>query len=62
MSDSSKTINDKDIIIELHSQEIELLMALRKNWRFGEVTIMMRDGLPYRIMRVQEFIELSKKQ
>lgn len=51
--------NDTDIIIELHPKEIELIRALRHNWRFGEITIMVRDGLPYRLKRVQEFIDLD---
>jgi hypothetical protein len=51
--------NDTDIIIELHPKEIQLIKALRNNWRFGEVTILVRDGLPYRLKRVQEFIDLD---
>jgi hypothetical protein len=47
-------------IIELHPFEMELLKALRHKWRFGEVTILMRSGLPFRLVRVQEFIDLTK--
>jgi hypothetical protein len=47
-------------IIELHPFEMELLKALRHKWRFGEVTILMRNGLPFRLVRVQEFIDLTK--
>ena len=53
--------HDTDIIIELHPKEIELIRALRNNWRFGEVTIIVRDGLPYRLKRIQEFIDLDSK-
>lgn len=52
---------DSDIIIELHPQEIQLIKAIRKNWRYGEVTILVRDGIPYRLKRVQEFIDLDKR-
>lgn len=53
--------NDTTIIIELHPNEIQLIKALRNNWRFGEVTIMVRDGVPCRLKRVEEFIDLDKK-
>ena len=46
-------------LIELHRSEVELLHALRRNWRYGEVTIVMRDGLPVRLKRVSEFIDLN---
>ena len=42
-------------IVELHPQEIQLLKSLRHNWRFGEVTILVRDGLPFRLLRSLTF-------
>ena len=51
--------NGTDIIIELHPQEMQLIKALRNNWRFGEVTILVREGIPYRLKRVEEFIDLD---
>ncbi len=48
-----------DTITELHPKEMELLRALRTQWRFGEVTILMRDGLPFRLRRVTEFDDLT---
>ena len=51
--------SDSDIIIELHPNEIQLIKAIRNNWRFGEITIVVRDGVPYRLKRVEEFIELN---
>lgn len=57
---STSSLNvDTDIIIELHPKEIQLIKAIRNNWRFGEVTILVRDGLPYRLKRVQEFLDLD---
>ena len=53
--------NDSTIleIIDLYPQEMELLKAIRNNWRYGEVTILVRDGLPYRLRRVTDFVELN---
>ena len=55
--------NDTAIIeiLELHPNEIQLLKAIRHKWRFGEITILVRDGLPFRMVRVQEFVDLTKK-
>ena len=56
------TNNDTVIeILELHRSEMELLHNLRKNWKYGEVTIIMRDGLPVRLRRVTEFADLTSK-
>ena len=46
-------------IISLRPQEIQLIKSLRNNWRFGEVVIIMRDGIPTRLKRVTEFIDLN---
>ena len=52
--------NDTTIeIIDLYPQEMELIKALRNVWRFGDVTIKMKDGIPYRLVRTMEFIELN---
>jgi hypothetical protein len=53
--------NDSTIIIELHPQEIELIHNLRTKFRFGEITIIMREGVPFRIRRITEFEDLDKK-
>lgn len=52
-------VNDTTTVLELYPQEVRLLMALRKRWRFGEVTILTKEGIPYRIVRVQESIDLN---
>lgn len=54
--------SDTTVIIELHPNEIQLIKALRNNWRFGEITILVREGIPYRLKRVQEFIDLETKE
>ena len=49
-------------ILELHPNEVELLNSIRNRWRWGEMTILIRDGKPVRLMRVQEFIDLTEKE
>lgn len=46
-------------IMSLHPTEMNLLYALRNNWRYGEVVIIMRDGLPYRLKKVEIFEDLN---
>lgn len=46
-------------ILELHPQEVELLRHLRTRFKFGEITIIMRDGLPARVKRITEFGDLD---
>lgn len=55
-------LSDTVVILELLNQEIELIKAIRSKWRFGEITIQVREGVPYRIMRVQEFIDLNNPE
>jgi len=53
-------MNDTIIdIINLHPKEVQLLKSIRNNWRFGEITIITRDGLPVRLRRVIEFDDLQ---
>jgi hypothetical protein len=52
---------DTDIIIELHPYEMQLIRQLRNNFRFGEIVILVREGLPYRLKRVTEFSDLDTK-
>lgn len=46
-------------MLVLRPQEMQLIKNLRTNFRFGEVTIIMRDGIPFRLKRITEFAELS---
>jgi len=53
--------NDSTIeIIELKPQEVDLIRFLRNSIRFGEVVIKIRDGLPVRLVRIQEFADLGE--
>lgn len=58
---TSVFVSDTTVVLELHPQEVQLLKAMRENWRHGEITIMVRDGLPFRIKRVWENIDLTDK-
>lgn len=51
----------QDTIVELHPYELELLLSIRNKWRFGEITIIARDGLPVRIRRVTEFLDMAEE-
>ena len=46
-------------IIDLHPKELSLIIALRGRFRFGEVIIIMRDGVPQRLKKVELFDDLS---
>jgi hypothetical protein len=53
-----KQSNDTLIeILELHPNELSMLRDMRTRFKFGEVTIIMRDWLPVRWKRITEFGE-----
>ena len=56
--------NDTTIIeiIDLHPYEIQLIRQLRGKFRFGEITVIMKDGIPFRIKRITEFANLDEKR
>ena len=54
-TDSSRVID----IIDLSPQEMQLLKTLRSRFKFGEVTIIMRDGVPQRIKRIVDIVDLG---
>lgn len=45
--------------MELHPVEQELILRIRKKFRYGEVTVETRDGLPYRIGRTISYERLD---
>ena len=61
---SSTQTNDSEIIeiVHLHPNEMQVIRAIRNQWRFGDITIKVRDGLPFRMLRVQEFVDLGGKE
>ena len=46
-------------LIELHPKELSLIVALRGKFPNGDVTIVMRDGVPQYIKRVLEIDHLD---
>jgi hypothetical protein len=50
-------VNKKEV--ELHPNELALVLALRK-YPYGEIVIMMRDGVPQRFKKVEIFEDLNK--
>ena len=43
---------------DLNQKEQALIVALRTKFRFGEVIIIMRDGVPMRLKKVEIFDDL----
>ena len=48
---SASETKTEHVVIELHPREVELITLLR-DIRFGEVVIMLRDGLPADVLEV----------
>lgn len=44
---------------ELKQQEIDLIYLIRNVYRFGEVTILTRDGLPQDILKTIKRVRLG---
>ena len=53
--------NDTTVIdiVTLHPNEMQLLKMLRSKFRYGDITIIIQDGVPVRIKRVTEFENLK---
>lgn len=45
-------------ITTLHPSEMQLLKMLRTRFRYGDVTIIMQDGVPLRVKRITEVEDL----
>lgn len=43
----------------LHAQELELILAIRRDYRFGQITIETREGLPFDILQTVKRTRLS---
>lgn len=44
---------------DLHALEIELLTRIRNKYRFGEITIILHNGLPQKIKEVTRYEDLK---
>ena len=58
MSKQNQKITLKDLG-ELCQQEIELIHYIRTRFRYGDIIIQTRDGLPYRIAKTTEYQSLD---
>lgn len=47
------------LLNELHPKEVALLLSLRNKFRYGDVVVKMRDGIPQRLSKVTEFDDLG---
>lgn len=45
---------------ELRQQEVELIFLIRNVYRFGEVTILTRDGLPQDVVKTVMRVRLGQ--
>jgi len=57
MEEKNQKITPKDLG-ELNQKEIDLIYWIRTRFRFGELIILVRDGLPYRITKAFESKDL----
>lgn len=46
--------------LELHPNELALILAVRNKFRFGEVIVIVRDGVPQRLKKVEIFEDLNQ--
>lgn len=44
---------------KLHPKEVQLIYYIRNKFKYGDVVVQTRDGLPYRISRAVEYQELG---
>lgn len=49
-----KLNKNKDLLGDLHDNEVMLIELIRTKYRFGEITIITRDGLPMDILKTVE--------
>jgi len=47
--------------MELHPSEVELIMRIREQFRYGRVEIFTKDGLPTAIEKTVERVNLSNR-
>jgi hypothetical protein len=49
--------SEKKMVLELHKNEVALILAIRKRFRHGEVIVIVRDGIPQYIKRAWESLD-----
>lgn len=58
-SQTAPQLNQNDGLGVLHPLEIELIKRIREKYRFGEVTLILHEGLPRKIKAVTIFEDLK---
>lgn len=58
MSKIPENIKEYDVL-PLRQQELDLIYLLRKRYRFGNVEIVMRDGVPVDVIKTIERTRLG---
>lgn len=58
MLEPQKTKVKKEDLGEITQAELSLLYYIRNRFRFGEITLVVRDGQPYRILKAFESTDL----
>lgn len=51
----SRAIPSQEELGRLNLKEIQLIHLIRTQYRFGELTVITKDGLPYKIMKTTEY-------
>jgi len=54
-------LNSDELLKTLRQEEIIMILALRHKFKFGEVIIQMRDGVPQRISKVEVFVDVKER-
>lgn len=57
-----KKNSDSEVIeiMELHPYEMQVIRLIRNSGGFGEITIVLKDGLPFKVKRVMEMTDIQK--
>ena len=53
--------NELEKLMPLHPNEIRLLTKIREDYKYGEITIKIQDGIPLRIEKGMISENLSQK-
>lgn len=54
-------LSAEEVLKSLRPEEVILILALRNKFRYGEVNVLMRDGIPQRLLKVELFVDLKSK-
>lgn len=55
-------LSAEEVLKSLRPEEVILILALRNKFRYGEVNVLMRDGIPQRVLKVELYVDLKEKR